>query len=72
MNSPNDFPLLLERVVYSGIHSGDWVAAQDVPQLLQEARRLQGLARDSLILEFAKDLVELAEASIATDNPIVF
>ena len=71
-NSPNSFPILLERVVYSGTHSGDLVAAKDVTQLLTETRRLQGLTSDSIILEFANDVIQLAEASIATGNPIVF
>lgn len=71
-NSPNSFSLLLERVVYNGIHSGDWVAASDVVQLLTETRRLQGLTSDPVILQFTNDVIELAEASIATGNPIVF
>ena len=71
-NSPNTFPLLLERVVYSGSHSGDWMAASDVPQLLTETRRLQALATVPDIIQFANDVIELAEASIATGNPIVF
>jgi hypothetical protein len=71
-NSRNSFPLLLERVVYSGTHSGDWVAASEVPQLLTEARRLQGSTSDPVIIQFTNDVIELAEASIATGNPIVF
>jgi hypothetical protein len=71
-NSPPSFPLLLERVVYTGTHSGDWLAARDVPQLLAETQTLQGLTNDPLILEFANAMVELAEASKATGNPIVF
>ncbi len=71
-NSPNYFPLLLERVVYSGTHCGDWIAASGIPQLLTETRRLQGLTSDPLILEFANDVAALAEASLATGNPIVF
>lgn len=71
-NSPNSFPLLLERVVYSGTHTGDRVAASDVPQLLTETRRLQGLTSDPSILQFTNDVIELAEASLATGNPIVF
>ncbi len=66
------FPLLLERVLYSGTHSGDWVAASDVPQLLAETRKLQDLTSDPGIARFTNDLVELADASIATGNPIVF
>ncbi len=71
-NSPNNFPVLLERVVYSGTHCGDWIAASDVPQLLAEARKLQGLTSDPLILEFTNDVAALAEASLETGNPIVF
>jgi hypothetical protein len=71
-NSPNNFPLLLERVIYSGTHSGDWIAASDVPELLTETRRLRGLTDDPLIIQFTNDVCELAEASIATGNPIVF
>ena len=71
-NSANSFPLLLERVVRSGTHSGDRVAAGEAPQLLAETRRLRGLTSDPLILQFANDVVELAEASVATGNPIVF
>jgi hypothetical protein len=71
-NPSHGFQLLLERVAYSGSHSGDWVAVSDVPQLLTETRRLQGLTDDPIILQFANDVVELAEASIATGNPIVF
>jgi len=71
-NSPSDFPMLLERVVYSGVHTGDSVAARDAPQLMSETRRLQRLANDPLIIEFVNSVQELAEASMATGNPIVF
>jgi hypothetical protein len=71
-NSPNEFPLLLERVVYSGTHTGDWIAARDVPQLMRETRKLRSLTSDLVIVGFTNDMMELAEASIATGNPIVF
>jgi len=71
-NSPHGFPLLLERVVYSGSHCGDWVAASEAVQLLTETRRLQSSTSDPFIVPFTNDLIELAEASIATGNPIVF
>jgi hypothetical protein len=71
-NSPNSFPILLARVVYSGTHCGDCVAASDAPQLLTEARKLQGLSNDPAILQFMNDVIELAEASMATGNPITF
>src|ERR1700749_3014615 len=71
-NSPKDFPLLLERIVYSGSHCGDWIATADAAQLLTEARRLQDLTSDPLICQFTNDVAALAEASLATGNPIVF
>ncbi len=71
-NSPTSFPMLCTRVVYSGMHTGDWIAAQDVPELLDEARKVQRSTEDPLINQFMNDLIELADASIATRNPIVF
>jgi len=71
-NSPNSFPLFLGRVVYDGTHTGDSITAGDVPQLLVETQRLQGMTSDLLILQFTSDITELAEASISTGNPIVF
>ena len=59
-------------VVYNGTHSGDWIAARNVPQLMNETRKLQGLTSDAFIVEFTNDMMELAQASIATGNPIVF
>jgi hypothetical protein len=69
---PNDFPLLLDRVVYNGTHTGDGIATHDVPQLLEETRKLRAIASDPSILGFANDLIELAGASLITGNPIVF
>ena len=71
-NASYEFPLLLNRVVYSGTHSGDWIAARDVPQLMSEAKRLQSITSDPLIVRFANDVMDLAVASTATGNPIVF
>jgi hypothetical protein len=71
-NSPNEFPLLLDRVVYDGVHSGDWIGARDVPQLLRETQKLRSLTSDRAIVEFTNDMMDIAEASIATGNPIVF
>ena len=71
-NSPNSFPMLCTRVVYSGTHTADWIAAQDAPQLLDEARKLLGSTQDPLLIQFMNDLIELADASMATRNPIVF
>ena len=69
---PHSFPLLLERVVFSGTHSGDSIAASEVPRLLAEVQKLQDLTSDPIVARFTNDLTEIADASIATGNPIVF
>jgi hypothetical protein len=71
-NLPTSVPILRTRVVYSGTHCCDWIAAQDAQLLLDEVRKLQDRTKDPLIVQFTDDLIELAEASIATKNPIVF
>ena len=71
-NSPHDFPILHERVVYSGSHCGDWITVHDARKLLKEAKKLKGATANIMILKFADDCIELAEASIATGNPIIF
>jgi len=67
-----DFPVLWKRVVYDGTHGGDWIAAEDSKRLLEEVQRLSQITNDSATRQFASDLAELAEASLATGNPIVF
>lgn len=66
------FPVLGRRVVYDDTHGGDWIVASDSVRLLGEAQRLRQLSNDSISRQFASDLIELAVASAATGNPIVF
>jgi hypothetical protein len=66
------FPLMQDRVLHSETHGGDWILAADSGRLLEEARSLQRQTRDSVALEFASDVIEVCEASVATGNPIVF
>lgn len=66
------WPLLLERVVYSGTHCGDSISRGDAAILAKEARLLLESACDPCVKEFAIDLIELTEASMATGNPILF
>jgi hypothetical protein len=71
-NSPKRFRVLLERVVYDGSHAGDRIAASDAAELLRETKLLQECTSEPFLKQFAKDMAELAEASAATGNPIVF
>jgi hypothetical protein len=70
---PHDpYPVLQERVIHSGVHAGDFIRAEVSVRLLEEAQRLRQLSNDAILQQFAADLIELAETSVATGNPIVF
>jgi len=69
------FWAIRDRVVYDGVHSGDWIPAFESSRLLADARLLHEMAHeqaDSTTAQFADDLIMLAEASLKTGNPIVF
>jgi hypothetical protein len=68
------FPILLEKVVYSGTHSGDFLPACESAGLLKEmaaADQLRGIW-DACDREFFTSLRRLCEASLETRNPIIF
>jgi hypothetical protein len=67
-----DLKTIREKVIYSDSHSGDRISASDAPHLLNEARKLLTEPTDPLLAGFAQDMIDLAEASLATGNPIVF
>ena len=73
-NANSRFRLLLEKVVYSGIHSGDSISDGDVLQLLTEVNAVlkRTSSLDSMDKNFFTGMKQLCEASIATGNPIVF
>jgi hypothetical protein len=68
------FPILLEKVLYDGTHTGDWIPVKRSPALLKEVNTV---LHSSDILsesekEFFDNMKQLCEASIATGNPIMF
>jgi hypothetical protein len=68
------FPILLEKVIYDGTHTGDSIPLNESPALLKE---VEIVLHSSDILaesekEFFGNMKELCEASIATGNPIMF
>jgi hypothetical protein len=68
------FPILLERVIYNGTHTGDWIPREESPALLKEVETVLH-SRDILAdseKEFFDNLKQLCEASIQTGNPILF
>jgi hypothetical protein len=68
------FPILLEKVVYDGTHTGDWIPVEETPALLKEVETVLA-SRDILTQsekEFFDAMKKLCDASIATQNPIMF
>src|SRR5260370_23188658 len=68
------FPILLEKVLYDGTHTGDWIPIKQSPALLKEVETVLH-SRDILAdseKEFFNNMKRLCEASIATGNPIMF
>jgi hypothetical protein len=68
------FPILLEKVLYDGTHTGDWIPVKESPALLKEVETVlhsKDILADSE-KEFFENMKELCEASIATGNPIMF
>jgi hypothetical protein len=68
------FPILLEKVLYDGTHTGDWIVARKSPALLKEVNTVlhsSDILADSE-KEFFNNMKLLCEASIETGNPIMF
>ena len=66
------FPMILRRVIHSGTHSGDEIEVCDVPQLKNELERLTQIELEDEVQQFIRDMNELCDASLLTENPIVF
>ncbi|QYO64538.1 hypothetical protein [Leptolyngbya sp. 7M] len=71
----NETSLLLEKVVYSGSHSGDTIDLVELDQLETEINRLkQQLPGHKTVLleQFIQSMTELIQAARREGNPIVF
>jgi hypothetical protein len=71
-NSASSFPIILQRVLYSGSHCGDEIPLDYVPKLIQELELLKNLDNSEEVKCLVADMNELCKASIDTGNPIVF
>ena len=71
------FPLILSKVVYNGIHGGDYIGVEDVEKMQDEVERLQTLHGDNpddekFLREFENQMRELVVCSMKMGKPIVF
>ncbi len=69
------FSVLLEKVLYSGTHTGDYLSGKEIFELQNELKVLAKFAaRDkdtqSFIDEFRMQIVELADAALSVKKPI--
>lgn len=64
-------PIVLQRVVYSGSHSGDTLPLSLVESLAEEIALLQ-TSRKPYVVQFAAAMAGLVAAAKAEGNPIVF
>lgn len=71
------FPILLEKIVYSGSHTGDYLSLADVSDLQVELKALAGFVASnekmqSYIEGFRLQMQELIRAALSVGKPISF
>lgn len=74
---PTRFPILLRKVVYSGLHAGDVLTIEDVTQLQQELAVLKNFPasnpqREQWLQAFCQHMTELSICAKQLRRPIVF
>lgn len=75
--NPDDFPQILAKVIYNGIHAGDYIPVDEVKVMQEEVARLSAVhsedSEDEKILRnFEKQMTELVQCSLQMKKPIVF
>jgi len=73
------WPILRQKVIYSGIHCGDWLKREEVELLALELRELRALdwrpfkgEEVRFLPDFLAQMEELIAASRSVNKPIVF
>ncbi|BDI30954.1 hypothetical protein CCAX7_30050 [Capsulimonas corticalis] len=74
-----NYPMLLERVVYNGVHCGDRIETHELFDLVDEVNDLSVRKLDAytdehkeILRSFIHQMSELAAAALAVNKPIVF
>lgn len=71
------FPMLLAKVLYGGVHAGDFLTVEEVARLLPEPKALAGFRcadgeMERFMREFRVQMTELAECALRVGKPIAF
>lgn len=74
---PELFPVILSRIVYDGVHAGDYIDASEIQSLRPELEALSRIQFDNslankVIMHFKQRLSELVEWAIRIGKPISF
>ena len=74
---PERFPMILSRVVYDGVHGGDFITPAEVRQLVSEVEAMAVIdcadtKMEQFIRGFAAQMRELVEAALRVGKPLVF
>lgn len=77
IREPDRFPVLLNQVLYNGMHAGDYLTLDDVSRLRSELLSLDTFvcsdARETVYIErFKGQMQELVDASLSVGKPISF
>jgi hypothetical protein len=76
-STPLNFPVLLSKVVYNGVHCGDTLGPADIERLACEMVAVHTLHRaepsdEAVLRGFETQMTELIEAARKVRKPIVF
>lgn len=74
---PDRFQVILSRVIYNGMHAGDFIPAAEVPQLVPEVKalaavRCQDVEMEQFMRGFESQMRELVGGALRVGKPIVF
>jgi hypothetical protein len=74
---PERFPVIRSRVIYNGIHSGDFIPAGELPQLVPEVEALADVhcsepAMEQFMRGFEQQMRDLVAAALRVGKAIVF
>jgi hypothetical protein len=74
---PDRFPITLSRVVYNGIHCGDFIPAAEVAQVVSEVEALTTVncpnpVDEKFMRVFERQMRDLVTASLRVAKPIAF
>jgi len=74
---PERFPMILARVIYNGVHAGDFIPAAEVPHLVPEVEALASVHppqpdMEQYVRVFEAQMRELVAAALRAGKPICF